>query len=36
MKRFLIMPEYRDVVEYMLEHRVKLEQEVVSLRLMEE
>lgn len=28
-------PEYRDVVEYMLEKNVKLEQEPVSLRLME-
>lgn len=27
------MPEYRDTVQYMLEHRVKLEQEIVSLEL---
>lgn len=29
------MPEYRDVIKYMLEHRVKLEQEIISLKLME-
>lgn len=30
-----VMPEYRDVIKYMLEHRVKLEQEIISLKLME-
>lgn len=35
MQELAVMPEYRDVIKYMLEHRVKLEQEVVSLGLME-
>ena len=35
MQELAAMPEYRDVIKYMLEHRVKLEQEVVSLGLME-
>lgn len=36
MREMVGMPEYREVAEYMLKNRVKLEQEAVSLRLMEE
>lgn len=35
MQELAVMPEYRDVIKYMLEHRVKLEQEIISLKLME-
>lgn len=35
MQELAEMPEYRDVIKYMLEHRVKLEQEIISLKLME-
>lgn len=28
------IPDYKDVVDYMLKNKVKLEQEIVSLRLM--
>lgn len=35
MQEQAVMPEYRDVIKYMLEHRVKLEQEIISLKLME-
>lgn len=35
MQELAVMLEYRDVIKYMLEHRVKLEQEIISLKLME-
>ena len=35
MQELAVMPEYRNVIKYMLEHRVKLEQEIISLKLME-
>lgn len=35
MQELAEIPEYRDVIKYMLEHRVKLEQEIISLKLME-
>lgn len=35
MRELAEIPEYKDVIKYMLEHEVKLEQEIISLKLME-